>query len=168
MWIVAKFKKNNQEIFKNELNSSLENTCKFYQPFFELENFNKSCGKLKKKKKSLLDNYIFCFNEKFSSYLTINKLKYTKGLECFLNGTTKDSKEIEKFVRFCKDNESSDGILKNSFFFNFIKSRAKIASGPLANIILEKILIKENKLKAFTGNLKITLSKNSESFCYPV
>ena len=62
--------------------------------------------------------------------------------------------------------KNNDNVIRG--FFNFIKSRAKIASGPLANIILEKILIKENKLKAFTGNLKITLSKNSESFCYPV
>jgi len=168
MWVVAKFKKNNQEIFKNELNTSLKSKCKFYQPFFELESYNKNCSKSKKKRKSLLDNYIFCFNENFINYSTLSKLKYTKGLECFLNGTIKDSKEIEKFIKFCKENESPDGILKNSFFFNFIKSRAKIASGPLANIILDTILIKKNKLKAFTGNLKITLNKNSEIFCYPV
>jgi|MDTB01.3.fsa_nt_gb hypothetical protein len=168
MWVVAKFKKNNEETFKKELNSSLNNTCKFYQPFFELEIFNKNGKKIKKRKKNLLDNYIFCFSESFGKYFALSKLKYTKGLECFLNGTTKDSKEIEEFVSFCKNNENSEGTLKNSFFFNFIKSKAMIGSGPLANVILDTILIKENKLRAYTGNLKITLTKNSESYCYPV
>ena len=139
MWIVAKFKKNNEETFKKEISCSLNNSCKFYQPFFELETFDKNGKKKKKKKKNLLDNYIFCFSESFEKYLTLSKLKYTKGLECFLNCTKKDSKEIEQFISFCKDNEDSKGILKNSFFFNFIKTRAKIAAGPLANIILESV-----------------------------
>ena len=93
---------------------------------------------------------------------------FLKGLDYFLYGTKKDSEEINDFVKFCKNNESSQGVLENSFFFKCIGSNVKINSGPLSNIILKSVLIEKNRLKGQVGNLKITLNKSSKNYCYPV
>ena len=62
------------------------------------------------------------------------------------------------FVKFCKSSENKRGYISNSFFFNMIKTKAKIISGPLKNIILNIIDI-DVKIIANSGEIKISIKK---------
>ena len=89
-----------------------------------------------------------------------------KGIQYSLKGTVKDEEEINNFINFCKKHENPYGILKNSFFFNFIKSKNMISISSLTNLIIDAVTIKGNKLKAQLGNVSLILNKNSNYCCY--
>ena len=57
-WLVAKCKKNEVELFKNNFKNLLKAQLTFYRPKIEIE----SASKISKKKqtKFILGNYIFC------------------------------------------------------------------------------------------------------------
>ena len=64
MWVVAKIKFNEFDIFKKELEKKLETKPLFYNPKIQVEKNQKS--KIKKCSKSILENYIFCFHKRRS------------------------------------------------------------------------------------------------------
>ena len=60
MWVIAKVKKKNLEIFKKELEKKLKSEVTFYFPkvLIKKKTFN---GNIKTIIKNLLGNYIFCY-----------------------------------------------------------------------------------------------------------
>jgi len=144
----------------------LDDKCSFYIPKYEMVNFDYKKKIIKKIKKKLFGNYIFCFNKQFQRNEIISKINFVKGIQHYLKGTMKDEVEINDFINFCKKHENSYGILKNSFFFNFVKSKNMISVGSLTNLIIDAVMVKGNKLKAQLGNVSLTLNKNSNYCCY--
>ena len=60
----------------------------------------------------------------------VNKLRFIKGLEYFLNGHYQNQVEIVKFIKYCKCSENKKGYLTQAFFNNIITKKAKFISGP--------------------------------------
>ena len=78
MWVVAKIKIKNLNTFKKDLSGKIGNDIKFYQPKIE---FHKHFGnKVKRFEKFILENYIFCYHDKFKKSRSVNEVKFLKGL----------------------------------------------------------------------------------------
>ena len=114
MWVVAKIKSKNLNIFKKNLTEKMGLDIKFYQPKLE---YNKYFGdKIKRYEKYILENYIFCYHEKFKKNNCTNEMRFVKGLEYFLEGYIQSQAQILKFIQYCKSYENEKGFLTQSFF----------------------------------------------------
>ena len=164
MWVVAKIKLKNLNIFKKNLTEKIGKDIKFYHPKFE---YHKYFGdKAKRFEKFILENYIFCYHEKFKKSNYINEVKFLKGLEYFLEGYNQNQSQILKFIEYCKSFENDKGYLTQSFFKMIIAKKAKFISGPFADMIFEIIEKQKNKLKILVGNVVTTISdKNNYLYC---
>ena len=162
MWIVAKVKNNESKIFQQEIVKKIKKV-EFYKPSILFERYQKN--KVKKITRPLLQNYIFCFHEKFSDKDNLNKLKSTKGLEIFLTGYYSGQKEIVKFINFCRKFENSNGFLKPTFFKSYVSKKAKFISGPFTNFLFELIEKQKNKIKIIIGN-KTTIVPDNKNYLY--
>ena len=90
MWVVAKIKIKNLNTFKKNLAEKIGTDIKFYNPKIE---YHKYYGdKVKRFEKFILENYIFCYHEKFEKSSSINGIKFIKGLEYFLKGNNQNQK----------------------------------------------------------------------------
>ena len=65
MWVVAKIKNNNSKIFQRNFLKKINTKTVFYEPKIVYEQIVKS--KSITKYKSLLENYVFCYNENFKN-----------------------------------------------------------------------------------------------------
>ena len=166
MWIVAKIKSNELDIFKSALEKKLNTRPLFYDPRIQVEKNQKN--KIKKYSKSILENYIFCFHESFKNTKLIHQLKFVKGLNFFLNGCNLNQKEIINFINYCQSFENNEGFIKALFFKNFISKKAKFISGPLTNMFFDIIEKQKNKLKIIVGSIVTTVPYNKNSLYRPV
>ena len=166
MWVVAKIKIKNLNIFKKNITKKVGSDVKFYQPKFE---YHKYVGdKVKKFKKFILENYIFCYHEKFKKSNYINEVKFLNGLEYFLEGYDKNQVQISKFIENCKFYENDEGYLTQSFFKTMITKKAKFISGPFTNMVFEIIEKQKNKLKILVGNVVTTISDKKNYLYRPI
>jgi hypothetical protein len=163
MWIIAKIKNKYLSTLKNEFNKTLNGNCSFYNPVFEKNYKIKSSTKIIVKKKNLLNSYIFCYSDLFQDKKNINKISTIVGLNYFLSISQKSSDEINNFIKFCRLHEDKRGILKNSFFFNFISNKVKISIGTLTDIIADVISSDKHLIKLEVGSKKLTLNSNLNS-----
>lgn len=168
MWIIAKTKKNQKQSVKNEINKLMNSQCDFYEPFYEMILYSHKNKKVLKKKISLFGNYIFCFHEKFNKINALNKMNFLKGMQYVLRGSEKDHLEIDNFIRYCKKNENSYGILNNSFFFNSAVNKKDKSFGPISNIMYDAVKVVGNKMWAQLGNIKLIFDKDSKYCCYKI
>ena len=166
MWVVAKIKKKELYLFKNELVKKLGSQIKFYNPKIQYQKFIKN--KIKKVDKFILENYVFCYHKKLEQKNTMNEIKFLKGLEYFLPGYCENQNEIKKFINYCKSFENKDGYLSQAFFKKMIIKKAQFISGPFANVIFEIIKKQKNKLKIIVGNVVTTISDNSDYLYRPI
>ena len=60
MWVVAKVKNKNLKVFQNNFLKKIKSKTIFYEPKIVYEQIVKN--KNIKKYKSLLENYVFCYN----------------------------------------------------------------------------------------------------------
>jgi len=165
MWVVAKIKKKEIETFKKDLLKRSGYNIEFYSPKIEYhQNFR---NKTRRLEKLALENYIFCYSKNFSSSIFLNKLKFIKGLEYFLNGYYENQNEIVNFIKYCKCSENEKGYLSQSFFKTAITNKAKFISGPFTDMIFEIIKKQKNKLKIIVGNVVMTISDNSNYLYRP-
>jgi len=164
MWMVAKIKVKNLNTFKDNIAKKVGYDVKFYHPKFE---YHKYFGnKVKKFEKFILENYIFCYHEKFKKSNYINEVKFLKGLEYFLEGYNQNQSQILKFIEYCQSFENDKGYLTQSFFKMIISKKAKFISGPFTDMIFEIIEKQKNKLKILVGNVVTTISdKNNYLYC---
>ena len=161
MWVVAKIKYSELDIFKRELEKKLSTKPLFYNPKIQFEKNKKT--KIKKCSKSILENYIFCFHESFKSTKLIRQLCFIKGLNFFLDGYNLNQKEINDFINYCKKFENKEGYITQGFFHDENIKKAKFIEGPFINMVFDILSRNKNKLKILIGNIKTTISKNS---CY--
>ena len=120
MWIVAKIKRKELNIFKKKLIDKFGKEVKFYYPIIQY--YQQSRNKIKKIEKFVLENYIFCNHPKFNDINVINNMKFLLGLECLLKGHDVNQNEIVKFIEYCRTFENSKGYLTPNFFkFMIIK-----------------------------------------------
>ena len=78
MWTVAKIKIKNLNTFKKNLTEKIGNDIKFYHPKVEYHKYSR--GKAKRFEKLILENYIFCYHEKFKKSSFVNEIMFLKGL----------------------------------------------------------------------------------------
>jgi hypothetical protein len=166
MWLVAKIKIKNLHFFKKDLVSKTGSDVKFYYPKVEYHRYFGS--RVKRFEKFVLENYIFCYHEKFKKSSFINEIKFLKGLEYFLGGYNQNQNNIIKFIEYCKTFENERGYLTQSFFKAIITKRAKFVSGLFANIIFEILEKQKNKLKILVGNIVTTIPKKTNYLYRPI
>ena len=166
MWIVAKIKPKELNTFQKNLLDKIGEEIKFYYPKIQYDRYFK--GKTKKIEKSIIENYIFCFNQKFNENGYINKIKFVKGLEYFLSGNDQNQKEIENFIENCKKHENKEGYLTQDFFKKIITNKAKFLSGPFTNMIFKILERKKNTLRILIGNTVTTISDKTNYLYRPV
>ena len=166
MWVVAKIKAQEINIFKRKLVEKLGNEVKFYTPKIQYNKYFKK--KVKKFEKLILENYVFCHHDEFKKINTIEKVKFLRGLQYFLNGHILNQTEIENFINYCKSFENKNGYLMPLFFKNVIKTKAQFITGPFTNMMFEIIERQKNKLKILIGNIVTTISDNKNYLYRPV
>ena len=166
MWIVAKIKAREFNLFKRNLAKKFGNDLKFYCPKIQYQKYSKN--RFMKCQKFILENYIFCHHEKFNIKHSVNGAKFIRGLEYFLRGHDQNQKEIVSFVEYCKSFENEDGYLKACFFKTMLTKKAKFISGPFANMMFEILERQKNKLKILVGNIVTTISDKKNYLYRPV
>ena len=163
MWIVAKIKLKNLNTFKKKLSEKMGNDIQFYHPKLE---YHKYFGnRVKRFEKFILENYIFCYHEKFKKLNFINEIKFLRGLEYFLEGCNQNQNQISKFIKYCKSFENEKGYLTQSFFKTIVIKKAKFISGPFTNMIFEILEKQKNKLKILLGDI-VTTIPNATNYLY--
>ena len=166
MWVVAKIKIKNLNTFKKDLIKKVGSDVKFYHPKIEYDKY--FGNKVKKFEKFILENYIFCYHEKFKISNFVSQIKFLKGLVYFLDGYNKNQKNIIKFIDCCKNFENEKGYLTQSFFGTIIAKKAQFLSGPFTNMIFEIIEKQNNKLKILVGNIVTTIPNNKNYLYRPI
>ena len=163
MWVVAKIKIKNSNIFKKDLIKKVGSDIEFYQPKIEYHRY--FGDKIKRFEKLILENYIFCYHERFQKSSFVNQVKFLKGLEYFLHGYNLNQNNIIKFIKYCKSFENEKGYLTQSFFKTIIAKKAQFISGPFTNMIFEILEKQKNKLKILVSNIVMTIP-NSTNYLY--
>ena len=157
MWIVAKVKSKEIEIFKREFKKKIQGLNIYFPKI-----------KNNLKKKNLLGNYVFCYHYSFSQNFKTSFFNNIKGLDYLLTGSLKDQTQIKNFIEHCLKNEDKEGYITNSFFKTGVQNRGKIISGPLANYFFEVALKEKNKINVNVGKFKVSISDFSMSLYQPV
>ena len=163
MWVVAKIKIKNLNAFKKDLVKKVGNDIEFYHPKIEYHRY--FGDKIKRFEKLILENYIFCYHERFQKSSFVNQVKFLKGLEYFLHGYNLNQNNIIKFIKYCKSFENEKGYLTQSFFKAIISKKAQFISGPFTNMIFEILEKQKNKLKILVSNIVMTIP-NSTNYLY--
>ena len=163
MWVVAKIKLKNLNVFKKDLVKKVGNDIEFYQPKIEYHRY--FGDKVKRFEKLILENYIFCYHKRFQKSNFVNQVKFLKGLEYFLHGYNLNQNNIIKFIKYCKSFENEKGYLTQSFFKTIIAKKAQFISGPFTNMIFEILEKQKNKLKILVSNIVMTIP-NSTNYLY--
>lgn len=157
MWIVIKYKRNEQNFLINELREKFGGELKHYIPQISLNYFVKN--RVKNTKKPLLGDYMFCFHSKFVDQKYLNILNFTKGVKKVLKDFLNSQEEINFFVNKCLTYENGKGCLTQDFFDFNNNNTFKFCSGPFTNMVFD-IIKRENrtKLKCLLGNFKLTIT----------
>ena len=112
MWVVLKYKLNEINILKENLNRILGKNPIYFVPKIE---YQKNIGnKFKTFQKALLEGYLICFDEKFKDQNIINNLKFCRGIKSLLDGFKNNQKLI---------NTSKSDLLKVIFLMVSLVSR---------------------------------------------
>jgi len=165
MWVVAKIKQKEINVFKRELKNKFDENLIFYNPKIQLENIVNN--KIRIYSKTLLENYIFCYHTNFKNKKSTNQLQFVKGLSFFLDGCELNQSQISNFIKYCKSFENCNGFIKSSFFKSLLSKRAKFISGPFANIFFDIIEKQKNKLKIIIKNIVTTVPDNKNYLYQP-
>ncbi len=164
MWVVIKAEKKNFSILQSEICKKIGQDTKFYYPKFSIKKHVHS--KIIKKEIDLLGGYIFCFHKDLRNKSTLINLKFTRGLQYFLEGSQLFQKEIESFVNKCKNNENSSGFLNYNFLDLCLNTNYKFINGPFADKIFKIIKIQKDKINIMLSGIKTTIDKKNSLF-YP-
>jgi len=165
MWTIIKIDSKKISTLKKEFFEKIGKDVKFYSPKLKLKRYINS--KICIRENYLLGNYLLCFHEEFKKKTVLTSLQYCKGLKYFLKNFNSSQIEIENFILKCKENEDSEGYIKQSFFDFKNKNKLEFISGPFTNLIFSILEENKNTIKALIGNYKISVSKE-ENFFRPV
>ena len=158
MWVIAKVKKKNLEIFKKELQEKLKSKVVFYFPKVLIKKKTLN-GSIKTKITNLLGTYVFCHFQNLETK-KLYYCKFIRGLDYFLFESLKNQKSLYSFINLCKMNENNDGSITSEFFINFNLKKFKFINGPFTNNFFEIVKIYKKKIIAELSNkTKIVISK---------
>jgi len=163
MWIIAKYKKKELNIFTQELKKKIEGKFEIYQPKILVRNIKK-----KYTTRSILGNYIFLWNKNFKDKNLLNCFKFSKGLEYLISNAQYDQNQIKNFINNCKNYENECGFLKPDFFKSIVKEKAKFVTAPFANKVFSILEKRENLLYILMDGVKLTLSNKSKYIYQPL
>ena len=96
MWTVIKYKTHEFNNLKNSFIKILGEQPEFYNPKIRYEKYIHN--KLKIYKKDILDNYLFCWHDKFNDKKKISLLKNSPGVIYFLQGYQSNQKDLKSFI----------------------------------------------------------------------
>ena len=161
MWIIAKIKKNNFNIFKYSIKKKLP-TIKFYTPKILIQKLRKKT--IKHSDFFILEDYIFCFNKEFENINKKIELNYIKGLKYFLIDSKNYQKQIIDFINCCRSKENCKGYLKPEFFEKSIDEKKKFITGIFTDLIFEIVKKTDKKLKIVINGLKVTIEDKDRYF----
>ena len=162
MWTIIKIDRKKISFLKKEFFEKIGKDVKFYSPKLKLKRYINS--KICIRENYLLGNYLLCFHEEFKKKTVLTSLQYCKGLKYFLKNFNSSQIEIENFILKCKENEDSEGYIKQSFFDFKNKNKLEFISGPFTNLIFSILEENKNTIKALIGNYKISVSKEENLF----
>ncbi len=159
MWLVAKYKSSELEMFKNSLAIQLGSKPVFFNPKTKYQKYYKN--KLKTFEENVLEGYILCYHDKFKNPSIVNNMQYVKGLQYFLKNFAQNQSEIEQFILYCKNHQDVNGYL-NQDFFNFSKvKQGRFLTGPFTNLIFKVLENKKKRLKVLIGDITTIISKKN-------
>ena len=156
MWIVAKIKNKEFNILKKSLRETLGSEPELYGPKILVDNF--SNNKISKKRKFILNDYIFMKHEKFNRESEIRSIKYLKGMNFILPFFNSSQNEIISFINKCKENENKFGYLSQSFFDLVINKKIQFKTGPFSKFVGALIEVQKNKLKVLVKNYLVSIN----------
>jgi hypothetical protein len=158
MWIVIKYKNNNQNFFIKNFKKKFKENFIFYNPKLKIEKFCKN--KIVSNEVDLIKNYIFCYSKNFKDQSYLNTLMFTKGLSYILDGYQNSQDEIKNFINKCKNFENENGYLSANFFDLQLNKKYRFKSGPFLNHIFRVIEINKKRFKITMGNKIHTVRNN--------
>ena len=163
MWVVLKYKKNELDLLKQDFKKTLGALPIIFQPKIRYQKLIRH--RIIFLEKKILDDYLICYHEKFKENKMLEVLNNLRGLKYFLEGSNNNQQEIISFVNCCKKNQDKDGYIKQSFFELSDIKKGIFMNGPFTNMIFTVIENQKDKLKVLIGNMKTTITKNS-NFLY--
>ena len=167
MWTIIKYKKDNFNFLKKELQKKLGDEIKIYNPKILINKIDqriKDKFKTKTQEINLLGNYFFCYHEEFKNQEKIEYLKTTRGLDYFLTGFIKSQIEIEDFIKRCKNSENKNGYITHKFFEIKPLADYKFYEGPFAKNFFKVLEINKNKIKVLIKNIEVSLDRKKYLF----
>ena len=162
MWIVLKYKKSEFNFLKQGFKRALGNMPLIFRPKIKYQQLIRN--KFQFLENDILGDYLICYHEKFKKIKTLSILQNLKGLKYFLKDSRNNQKEIINFIDYCKSNQGVDGYLKQSFFEFSNMTKGIFLNGLFANTIFSVIEKQKYKLKVLIGNMKATITKESNYF----
>ena len=162
MWTVIKFEKKQINFLRQDLTKKLGSNYKIYIPKIKIQKYKKN--KLISKEVSVLGDYMFCFHKQFKSKLTVEALKFVRGLKYFLTGHNDSQDDIENFIKKCSELEDKNGYISKDLFELEINKSYKFLSGPFTDKIFKLINLQRNILKISMGNLSTTINRKKYLF----
>ena len=144
MWAVIKIDKKKISSLKEDFTNKLGTDYTIYSPKIIVQKYKNN--KLINKEFDLLGDYLFCFHKDFQNPITLNKLKFTRGLKYFLNGFKQSQEDIKDFVTKCKDSENIKGYLSTNFLNLKITKVTNLQPDHLQKQFLKLSIYKKIKL----------------------
>ena len=166
MWTVIKYKKKEYSSLTSDLKKKIDSQVIFYNP--KIKYLKKIKNQNRVFENFILGGYTFCFYEKFKDEKFLSQLKFTRGLEYFLEGHIQNQNQIIDFIKFCKKNEDKEGSLKQDFFSLLQATKVKFLNGPFSNIILDILEKRKNNIKSKLGSMTIIINKKSNYYYSPI
>ena len=164
MWTILKFNKKEFFFLKKDFKEKLGKDLILYSPKILIEKKNQN--KVFKKEFYILGDYIFLYHKKVNQ-ITLNNLKFSRGLKYFLEGFQSSQNEIETFINKCKSLENEKGFISQNLFDIIKNERYKFLSGPFTSEIFKILEIQKNKINILIGNFNTYIKKKDYLF-FPV
>ena len=164
MWTILKFNKKEYYFLKKDFKEKLGHDIILYAPKILIEKKNQN--KVFKKEFYILGDYIFLYHKKINQ-ITLNDLKFSRGLKYFLEGFQSSQNEIETFINKCKSLENEKGFVSQNLFEIIKNERYKFLTGPFTSEIFKILEIQKNKINILIGNFNTYIKKKDYLF-FPV
>ena len=166
MWIIIKYKTHEINILKKKISEILNDDPIYFLPQIKYNRIIKK--KFKIFKKNILENYLICYHLKFIDNNILNLLKYSRGIDCVLDGFKNNQKEIKNFVNKCKIFEDKDGFIRHDFFKKENFSKGMFISGPFTNFVFDILSEQSDKIEILLGKYRTIISKETRYLYRPI